>query len=63
MVDRFAGIEPPSDAQGMEASVFGLVTFRDGAVDTTELPRVRAPARQLDRLARLTPSVRALRSG
>jgi hypothetical protein len=37
VVDRFAGVEPPTDAQGMEASVFGLVTFRAGAVDTTEL--------------------------
>ena len=32
MVDRFAGVEPPTDAQGMEASVFGLVTFRAGAI-------------------------------
>jgi len=37
VVDRFDGIEPPTDAQGMEASVFGLVTFRAGAIDDTEL--------------------------
>jgi len=37
VVDRFAGIEPPTDAQGMEASVFGLVTFRAGAVEAAEL--------------------------
>jgi hypothetical protein len=37
VVDRFDGIEPPSDAQGMESSVFGLLTFRAGALDTTEL--------------------------
>jgi hypothetical protein len=36
VVDRFADVEPPTDAQGMEASVFGLVTFRDGAVDASE---------------------------
>ena len=37
VVDRFDGIEPPTDAQGMESSVFGLLTFRAGALDTTEL--------------------------
>jgi hypothetical protein len=37
VVDAFAGVEAPSDDQGMEASVFGLLTFRDGAVDATEL--------------------------
>jgi hypothetical protein len=37
VVDRFEGVEAPSDAQGMESSVFGLLTLRDGALDTTEL--------------------------
>ena len=33
VVDLFAGIEPPSDAQGMEASLLGLVVFRDGDLE------------------------------
>ena len=37
VVDRFDGVEAPIDAQGMEASVFGLLTFRAGALDATEL--------------------------
>jgi hypothetical protein len=37
VVERFAGIDPPSDAQGTEASVFGLLTFRDGELAATEL--------------------------
>ena len=30
VVDTFAGIEAPSDAQGMQASLLGLVVFRSG---------------------------------
>jgi hypothetical protein len=37
VLDTFAGVEPPTDALGIEASVFGLVVFRDGAVDTSEV--------------------------
>jgi hypothetical protein len=37
VVDRFAGTDPPSDDQGMEASILGLVVFRGGAVETSEL--------------------------
>jgi hypothetical protein len=33
VVDLFADVEAPSDAQGMQASIFGLATFRAGAVD------------------------------
>ncbi len=62
VVDRFDGVEPPVDDQGMESSVFGLVTFRAGAVDIHRAPRLRAPARWLDRLAGLTPLRWPLRS-
>jgi hypothetical protein len=37
VVDVFDDVAPPTDAQGMESSVFGLVTFRGGAIDATEL--------------------------
>jgi hypothetical protein len=36
VVDRFDGIEAPSDAQGMEASILGLLLLREGAVAATE---------------------------
>jgi len=36
VVDTFDGIAPPSDAQGAEASILGLVLCRDGSVTTTE---------------------------
>jgi hypothetical protein len=36
VVDCFADVEAPTDARGTEASVFGLVTFRDGAIASTE---------------------------
>ena len=37
VVDRFAAVDPPADAQGMVPSVFGLLVFRDGVLDATEL--------------------------
>jgi len=37
VLDAFAGVEAPSDALGIEASVLGLVVFRDGGVDTSEV--------------------------
>ena len=37
VIDTFAGVDAPSDATGIEASVFGLVNFRDGGVDTSEV--------------------------
>jgi hypothetical protein len=37
VVERFAALSPPIDAQGTEASVLGLLTFRGGELDGTEL--------------------------
>jgi hypothetical protein len=37
VLDAFAGVDAPSDATGIEASVFGLVTFRAARVDTSEV--------------------------
>jgi hypothetical protein len=37
VIEAFAGVDAPSDVLGTEMSVFGLVTFRAGRIDTTEL--------------------------
>jgi hypothetical protein len=37
VVDRFAGVEAPTDAQGTEASLLGLLVFDDGEPAGAEL--------------------------
>jgi hypothetical protein len=48
VVDRFAAVDPPSDAQRMEASLLGLVTFRAGGADAELLGFVHPHGSWLD---------------
>ena len=48
VVDVFAGIDAPTDAQGMEASVLGLVVFRAGELDADLLAFVHPHGNWID---------------
>jgi hypothetical protein len=37
VLEHFAGVDPPADARGTESSVLGLVVFRDGEIERTDL--------------------------
>jgi hypothetical protein len=48
VVDLFAHVEAPPDAQGMEPSVLGLVVFRDGVADARLLALVHPHGNWID---------------
>jgi hypothetical protein len=48
VVDVFAGLDAPTDAQGMEASVLGLVVFRAGELDADLLAFVHPHGNWID---------------
>lgn len=48
VVDLFTDVEAPPDAQGVEASVLGLVVFRDGAPDAQLLALVHPHGSWID---------------
>ena len=48
VVDAFADLDAPSDAQGMMASILGLMTFRDGDYDARLLAFVHPHGNWLD---------------
>jgi hypothetical protein len=48
VVDLFADVRAPSDAHGMEASVLGLVVFRDGDIEAEHLAFVHPHGSWID---------------